>query len=220
MARYRGDIKYEVDWDDSGQFAHALSDVTPFVSGDFQAAYGAGRRSNPDRPTIAPLTGSVTLLGRNFAPGESAALEATVLQRRHRFRVMWDDGGTPVLLCQGWMQEPRIVDAREGYRRTRYRLEGLLTRQLAKRFALTHDTATSDTVAARALLETAFETPLSDYNYESTPLSFFQFSGSAGLLCSQFGAVAGAFPIERKEGTLAMLDPTAAPAAQPAVRTP
>ena len=71
MARFRGALKYEVDWLGDGLYSHGLADVTQAVDGDFTALFGAAKASNPDRPILRPLVGHVTLMGANYAPRSS-----------------------------------------------------------------------------------------------------------------------------------------------------
>ena len=76
MARFRGALKYEVDWLDDGLYGHGLSDVTEAVDGDFMALFGSAKSSNPDRPILKPLVGNVTLMGVNYAPSVVARVHA------------------------------------------------------------------------------------------------------------------------------------------------
>ena len=92
----------EVDWDDDGLYAHALSDVTErWLTARY--AYGTARRSNPQRPTVAAGRGTITLIGNEFVPGLSTVFTAAQLQTRHRLRFMLGTGS----LFHCWLQEAK-----------------------------------------------------------------------------------------------------------------
>ena len=191
--RYRSEPVFEVDWRDDGAYDHELSDVTADVDTDFQAALGTSTQSNPERPTIAPLTGRITLVGANYSPGESLLLTGPELRRRHRFRVTWSGTGATELLCTGWLQEPQRQDSRAGKKRTQYKLEGLLEQRLQQNVSLVHTKSNSDTEASQDIVTDFLGAPFESYTYQPTDLTIFSFRGFFGELLSKFGAVAGAF---------------------------
>ena len=211
MSRFRGALKYEVDWDSDGAYAHALSDVTAAVDGDFTALFGASKLSNPDRPILKPLVGGVTLMGDNYAPRSSPAFTPVELRLRRRFRVSWSDGIVTVYLCTGWIQTPKILEPRAGTKLTRYSFEGLTKQGLQRDVELAQLTDDATTVTARTLIGDAFGYALEAYDYEATELTIFQFAGRAGEFASKFGTVAGAFPMERSTGGLGMHSPLSDP---------
>ena len=218
--RYRSPPIFEVDWTDSGQYEHALADVTSAVDDNFRATLGTSRHANLDRPTIAPLRGSLTLIGPSFSPGDSLDFTPPELRRRHRFRVTWAGTGTVEILCTGWIQEPQRRDSRAGKKRTKYRLEGFLEQRLQQHVELVHNQDNSDTVQAQNTLTDALGEPLESYTYDATDLTIFTFDGFFGELLSKFGAVVGAFPVETKAGGLGLHSPLASGTNEPTISPP
>ena len=220
MARFRGALKYEVDWLGDGLYAHGLSDVTEAVDGDFTALFGSAKLSNPDRPILKPLVGHVTLMGDNYAPRSSSVFTPAELRQRNRFRVSWSDGVATVYLCTGWMQAPKLQEPRAGTKLTRYSLEGLTQQDLRRVVSLQQLVDASTTVASRTLVEDAMESSLESYTYDPTELQIFQFEGTAGAFVSQFGTVAGVFPMEHASGGYGLHSPLADPSGQVDIGTP
>ena len=220
MARFRGALKYEVDWLGDGLYAHGLSDVTEAVDGDFMALFGAAKWSNPDRPILRPLVGHVTLMGDNYAPRSSSVFTQAQLRQRRRFRVSWSDGVATVYLCTGWIQAPKLQEPRAGTKLTRYSLEGLTQQDLRRLVSLVQLSDTSTTVVSRTLVEDALGSALESYTFDPTELTLFQFEGTAGAFVSQFGSVAGVFPMEHASGGYGLHSPLADPSGQVDIGTP
>ena len=223
MARFRGALKYEVDWLGDGLYAHGLSDVTAAVDGDFRALFGASKLSNPDRPILKPLVGGVTLMGDDYAPRSSPAFTPSratpappipgVLVGRggHRLSLHRLDSGAEA------SQEPRA-----GTKLTRYNLEGLTQQDLRRVVSLvTADRHDTSTVTARTLVEDAFGSALESYTFDPTALTLFPVRGCRrAQFVSQFGTVAGAFPMEHASGGYGLHSPLADPAGQVDIGTP
>ena len=205
----------EVDWDDDGLYAHALSDVTErWLTARY--AYGTARRSNPQRPTVAAGRGTITLIGNEFVPGLSTVFTAAQLQTRHRLR--FSLGSMSLWGC--WLQEARHAGrGTDGGVRTQFSLEGLLERPgRAQQDISQIEPLTSSTAAeVLALAQDAYGLTALDHNLTATPLGVYTFAGPAARYVSQFAQVAGALPVALRAGGLGLYDPTTAPLPLPSI---
>ena len=202
-----------VDWDNDGQYAHALSDVSEaWASASYE--YGTARRSNPQRPTIAPGRGQIALIGEEFVPARSTVLSAMQLELRHRIRATL---GADVL-WECWIQEAnhRAGSSRAGFT-TRFRLEGLLERPGRNPVSISQleEPINADVAAITALAQTAYGIDAADYsaNIAPTPLGIYGFNGPAARYISEFSQVSGALPLAGPAGELHLIDPSRAPVA-------
>ena len=220
MARFRGILKYEVDWFNDGLYTHSLADVTTAVGPNFNASFGTAKDANPERAVLRPLEGSVELMGKPYDPRKSTFFTVRQLRQRRRFRVTWSDGTDTTTLCTGWILNPKRQDSRSGVTRTRFDLEGITLHDLRRDVNLVQLTDSRTTVTARGLIEEAFGYPLESYVYEPTELNIFGFEGKAGEFISQYGSVAGAYPGELSSGGLGLHSPLGNPIGQPSISTP
>ena len=220
MTRFRPTLTYEIDFGLGGDYFDPRSDVTSAVDSDLRVLFGTAKTSNPDRPILKPLTGSLTLMGAAYAPRVSTEFTPAQLRLRKRFRARWSDGADTLTLFECWIQSPRIQEPRAGTRLTRYTLEGFLLEDMRRSVSVLQLADNATTVTARTLVEQAFGEILDSYTFDPTPLTIFQFTGKAGEFASRFGTVAGAFPIEHSNGGLGLHSPLASPAGQEDIATP
>ena len=210
MARYRGRIRYRIDWDDSSVYSHAKADVTDDVI-SFAARHGSNTSSN-QRPLMQSMRGSIQLYGRDYIPGESTTISISQLQGKHLFYAQWQgtSGTAWVTLASGWVSGLR-ADAGATAPVATMQVEGFRYEGLAERKVFTQDrsSANANDSGTETELETLFGvTALSSAsNIPSTPLGIFSVNQSVGQTASQFALVSGTLPIERADGTPAFVDP-------------
>ena len=154
-------------------------------------------------------------------PRSSPVFTPAELSQRRLFRVSWTDGTDTVFLCTGWIQAPKIQEPRAGTKLTRYSLEGLTQQDLRRVVSLVQlNELDATTVTARTLVEDALGSVLDSYTFDPAELRIFQFEGKAGAFVSQFGTIAGAFPMEHASGGYGLHSPLADPAGQVDIGTP
>ena len=205
----------EVDWDDDGLYAHALSDVTErWLTSRY--AYGTARRSNPQRPDRRGGRGTITLIGNEFVSGLSTVFTEAQLQTRHRMKFTLGTGS----LFHCWIQEAKHAGrGTDGGVRTQFQLEGLLERpgRVVREIAQPAFSTTATTADVLALLQNAYGLAALEQNIAATPLGVYTFKGAAAQYASRFAQVAGALPVAHRGGGLALIDPTRVPSPTPAI---
>ena len=193
-----------IDWDGDGTF----EDDAPWSV--INLNFGGNRRSNPQRPTIAAGRGSIVIAGLEYVPGQSSRFTEADLRTRHRFRMWQEIGANEVDLFHGWLQ----AGSGPNGDRMQFTLEGLLERRGREEVGAAQSAALARSLdpSVLSLVSDAYGlAALDSVQMQSTPLGIYGFSGPAARYASQFGQVAGAFPMARAEGGLGLYSPTFPP---------
>ena len=217
MTLYRGSISVAIDWDDDGAYTTG-DDVTADVA-SLKVLFGTNVNAHPQRPTLRPARGELVLTGSRYIAGEVGSLSALVLQTRHRVR-MQNDGA---VFWTGWVHSPQLAGGLVGgEEQVRWQLEGLLAQRIRDRVLISQLDEAGLVTDAAVLTDWAgvvgATAPLL-VGIDSTEIGIYNFSGSAGQYLRDFSLVAGGFPIERLDGSLALVSPTANPLNQRELRS-
>ena len=172
MADFTPGWAVQVQWDGSTWSTVTVQDLS--------VSHGASPSSNPDRPTVLPAYGLVTVRGKLTAAQQVA----------RRFTCRIRVGGATC--WQGWIQEPQVVPGAAPL--VSWLLEGLTDTPLEQDLIVNRS---AGTVAAwvKALGATAAE-------LQARNLKAVTFDGRRGEALSLLAAVASATVLERADGSV------------------
>ena len=158
-----------------------------------QFGSGSNKRANPQRPTGAYGSGSLSIEGYRT-------------QTRKRLKI--SIGGNNYI--DAWLQDEKFNEI-TGI--STYSLEGLPVQQSKAKTMIAQGSASANANQAAILniLRDAFGQSSMVSSVGSTPLSLYSFNGPVGGYASRFARVAGALPYATSLGQVGLKDPTRVP---------
>ena len=206
-ALWRGTV--EVDWTDSSAYGHAASDVSEDLGG-LRYRWGTKVRANPARPILEPGSGSLRLIGADYAPDISTVLSPRQLRSRHRCRIT-PPHGRPILCWIIFAGRAATAEVS-----VTFNLEGLGASELSTGLDIEQPTDNADTTQAafREWVATQAGVAAGDLEWHLlTDRTFhrFAFEGPRGEFISRLAASVAAQPCATRRGGLRIHDPASAP---------
>ena len=197
-------FRVEVDWNQDGRYAHALSDVTSNIT-RYNVFFGGHQAVEDGKPYIVTAQGTFRLHGDDFLPQTSTLLEPTELNSRIRIRIFYND----IQVFDGF-----IKDLTVNFERTvsSWSFEGHMYQRSSHRFTYGHEDSLRFAAANSDYWLTALRNASSRSLIHNIPAinlrRDIRWDGPVGTFLQEMGKHTFTIPMENHEGNLVMADST------------
>ena len=205
---YRGTWKFLVDWNNDGQYDHALSDITDDVI-RWSIAFGGEGITELDRPRLLSARGRIRVHGNRYVAGYSVLTRAQ-LATRHAIRITYDT----ILVWQGEIDGGSDVALREVEFNCSAKhdsgLEGNTLKELARLRDDNGNSVRRDISMLQEFYASTIGQEPDDDLFQVPDLDIYEFfySGPTGGFFGRWAHIAHSVPVERSDGRLGLFSDT------------